>query len=317
MKIAYLNLCHTDPRLVARSAARLTADPDADMYIHVDLKSDIAPFREAVAEAGLKRVLFLKNRVKVYWGGFNAVIATLKLLNAAVRSDRHYDRYVILQNLDYPLKSWQEIHDFFEKNRDTEFIRACRIAGSRDWHFAEKYKIIERFDDDFYCVKHSKTRMLCHNGIKLIRSIPHLGFDGVIHDNGVFPLYYGAAQWAVTDDCAHYILEFARQHKTFNAVMRHVKFPDEEYFHTIVHNSSFRQRCLYGDEPVRRWLVNWRNLHYFEYPGEIVTFTAEDYDKLAARDELYVRKVRTGISDTLMDMLDEHAKNCVMEKHEY
>lgn len=312
MKIAYLNLCHTDPALVARAAARLTEDPDADMYIHVDLKSDIAPFEAAISASGLDRVRFIKNRVKVYWGGFNAVIATLRLLDTAVRSGKHYDRYVILQNLDYPLKSWREIHDFFEKTRDIEFIRACRIAESRDWHFAEKYKIIEKFDDDFYLSSHSRTEKLWHNGLKFARSIPHLGFNGIIHDGRDFPLYYGAAQWAITHECARYILDFARKHQKFNAVMRHIKFPDEEYFHTIVHNSDyFRSRCLYGDEPVRRWLVNWRNLHYFEYPGEIVTFTEKDYDKLAGREELYVRKVRTGISDKLMNMLDEHAENTV------
>ena len=41
MRIAFLNLCHTDPAIVVRVANKLTKDPDFDMYIHVDAKSDI------------------------------------------------------------------------------------------------------------------------------------------------------------------------------------------------------------------------------------------------------------------------------------
>ena len=307
MRIAYLNLCHTDPQLVARAAGRLLEDPDADMYIHVDAKTDIVPFLEAVHG---DRVHFLKKRRKVYWGGFHAVLATLELIRAAASSDRGYDRYVLLQNLDYPIRSWQYIHRFFEEHADTEFIRACRIAGSHDWHFEEKYKILHNFDDDFYLHYPNRAGRILHNGMKYVRSIPHLLFDGVIREkDGNYPVFYGSAQWALTGECAKYVLSFAKGHPEFNRVMRHVKFPDEEYFQTIVHNSPFEKNCSVRSEPEKRWLVNWRNLHYYEYPGTIVTFTEKDYGKLMERpgNELFIRKVRTGESDGLLDLLDQAA----------
>ena len=86
--------------------------------------------------------------------------------------------------------------------------------------------------------------------------------------------------------------------------MMHIKFPDEEYFQTIVHNSQFKYKCSKYDEPEQRWLVNWRNLHYYEYPREITVFKDEDFNKLKERNELFCRKVRTGVSDSLMDKLD-------------
>lgn len=307
MRIAYLNLCHTDPQLVARAAQRLTEDPDADMYIHVDLKSDITPFEDEVKKRNLQRVWFIDPRQKIYWGGFHAVNATLELIDAALSSGRHYDRLVLLQNLDYPLKSWQQIHAFFEAHPKTEFIRACCIANSHDWHFEEKYKICHHFDDDFYLSSHSKPVRLMHNGLKWVKSIPNLGFNGVIHEyDRDYPLYYGSAQWAITAECGRYILSFAKSHDKFNKTMSHIKFPDEEYFQTIVHNSPFEQNCSFRNEPVQRWLVNWRNLHYYEYPKEIVVFTGEDFDKLIKRDELFVRKVRTGVSDELLNRLDQY-----------
>ena len=131
-------------------------------------------------------------------------------------------------------------------------------------------------------------------------------FDGVIREKGQsLEMYYGTAQWAITRDCAKYIVDFERTHPKFNKIMRHVQFPDEEYFHTIVHNSEFKYRCIKYDEPEQRWLVNWRNIHYFEYPKEITVFDEKDYEKLMAREELFIRKVRKGISDKLMDMIDQ------------
>ena len=60
------------------------------------------------------------------------------------------------------------------------------------------------------------------------------------------------------------------------------------------------------DEPVQRWLVNWRNIHYFEFPDSgVVTFTEKDYDKLMSREELFCRKVRSGVSDKLLDKIDQ------------
>lgn len=305
MKIAFLNLCHCDPVIVARTARRLTENPNMDMYIHVDLKSDIQPFIEALD--GQRQVYFVKDRRTVYWGGFGAIEATIALLKGAVASDRKYDRFVILQNLDYPLKGNSQILHFFEKNSNKEFIRACKIAKSKDWHFQEKYKLFHDFDDPFYLTDKRGWKRIFHNVKKVLKSVKTIGFDGVIHEkDGDYPIYYGAAQWAVTRECAEYFIQFYETHPYYNQKMRHIKFPDEEYFHTIVHNSRFKYQCHVYDEPEKRWLVNWRNLHYYEYPGEIVVFTKEDYPKLRRRKELFVRKVRSGISDELLDLLDEN-----------
>lgn len=305
MRIAFLNLCHTDPEIVERVANKLTKDPDFDMYIHVDAKSDIAPFEERLEDNS--QVHFLKNRYKVYWGGYNAILATFELLNVALSSDRNYDYVVALQNLDYPIKSNSYIKEFFENNNGREFIRGCNIARTSDKHYSAKYKIYNSRDKDFYLNDHSKLTKLAWDGIHALMSIKTIGFNGVHKENGEeIELYYGTAQWAVTRDCARYMVDFYNSHPKFNKRMQHIKFPDEEYFHTVVHNSRFKTHCVKYDEQLKRWLVNWRNIHYFEFPDEgVVTFTEKDYDKLMGLEELFCRKVRSGVSDKLLDMIDE------------
>lgn len=304
MKIAFLNLCHCEPEIVARVAKKLTQNEDFDMFVHVDAKQDIAPFERALEN--IKRVTLLKNRVKVYWGGYNAIEATIQMLNQALASKREYDYFVVLQNLDYPIKSNREIEEFFEKHKGKEFIRGCKIAKTKDWHYARKYRIYNKRDDDFYLKNKSKVLKILHDGLLACISVKTILFDGVIREKGQsLEMYYGTAQWAITRDCAKYIVDFERTHPKFNKIMRHVQFPDEEYFHTIVHNSEFKYCCIKYDEPEQRWLVNWRNIHYFEYPKEITVFDEKDYEKLMAREELFIRKVRKGISDKLMDMIDQ------------
>lgn len=303
MRIAFLNLCHCEPEVVARVANKLTSNKNFDIYIHVDKKAEIEPFRKQLHKN--PQVHFIENRMKVYWGGYNAIEATYELLRTALRSDRNYDYFVLLQNLDYPVRSNEYIEAFFEKNKGTEFIRGCKIARTKDWHYARKYKIYNKRDDDFYTTRHSKARKILHDILLALQSIRTIGFNGVIKENNkAFDIYYGAAQWAVTRDCARYMIEFEKSHPGFNKIMRHVQFPDEEYFHTVVHNSEFKYKCVKYDEPEQRWLVNWRNLHYFEFPKEVTVFEEKDFEKIMKQDTLFVRKVKSGMSDRLMDRID-------------
>lgn len=303
MKIAFLNLCHTDPAMVARAAQKLTGSNQFDMYVHVDAKVDIAPFQTALAH--LPKTYLLQQRHKVYWGGFNAVKATVELLRQALASQQGYEYFVVLQNLDYPIRSNDEIYTFFAQNPNVEYVRGCKIAQTKDWHYARKYKIYNKRDDDFYLKNHGTVRRYLRYLRLRLQSMGTVFFNGVIQEHdGAYPMYYGAAQWAVTRQCARYIVDFYDTHPAFNKIMAHVQFPDEEYFHTVVHNSAFKESCVRYNEPEKRWLVNWRNLHYFEYPKEIVVFTEKDFDKLREQDALFIRKVRTGVSDALLDQID-------------
>jgi len=306
MKVAFLNLCHCDSRVVARVANKLTANKNFDMYIHVDQKSDQASFLQELGDN--PQVYFIKERQKVYWGGFNAVKATIALLEEAYSSPNCYDYYVLLQNLDYPIRSNAYIEEFFTSSKGVEFIRGCNIARTRDWHFARKYKIYNQRDDDFYLKKHTKLRKFARYLMLGLKSFSTFFSNGVIWEHGeTFDIYYGTAQWAVTRSCAKYIMDFYKSHPAINKRMAHVQFPDEEYFHTAVHNSPFKYNCVKFDEPEQRWLVNWRNLHYFEYPREVTVLEEKDYEKIMSQDALFIRKVRTGISDKLMARIDAEA----------
>lgn len=306
MRIAFLNLCHTDPLLVARCARRLCSDSDFDMYIHVDAKQDIEPFLKATN--GIERVYFTPNRHKVYWGGYNAIHACYELLRTALNSDRDYDYFVMMQNLDYPIKSNEQIKAFFLENNGKEFLRGCPIAGTKDWEFARKYKLYYMKDNPYGKAPNSNPKKLLITLASTVLSLTTIGFNGTIKEkDGDYDIYYGCAQWAISRKCAEYLDEFEKTHPRFNKKMKIMQFPDEEYFHTVVHNSHFKENCIKYNEPEQRWLVNWRNLTYFEFPREVTVLTKADYKKLKDQPDLFCRKVRSEVSSGLLDLLDKDA----------
>ena len=295
LKIAYLILAHIDPEHIARLTNKLTRLKDNDVYIHIDKKIDIAPFESLLKKN--KQAFFINERVALYWGGYSAVTATLHLLRDAFK-ESVYDRYVLLQGLDYPLMSNQEIIDFFKRNSDIEFVRACKITGAEEKYFSNRC-------EQFWFFDHRNFFKRCMNKFSSINPIKIR--KGYIEENGkIFDICWGVAQFALTHNCVKYVLEFSNSHEKFNQYFKYVFPADETYFHTIIFNSSFATKtCKNGLEARKKGISNWKNLHYFEYPTVAKIFTHKDFKMLQDLDFMFFRKATTNQSTELLNMIDE------------
>lgn len=65
--VVYGILCHTDPDHIARLAQKLVYGTLNKVYIHVDAKTDILPFKKKLEN--FNNIHFIENRVSVSWGG--------------------------------------------------------------------------------------------------------------------------------------------------------------------------------------------------------------------------------------------------------
>lgn len=294
LRIAYLILCHNDPQHIFRLCNRLTEETNNDVFIHIDKKIPKEPFYKLMANKS--SIYFVEDRVKVFWGGYSSIKATINLIKLA-RSKSKYDRYILLQGADYPIKSNEEIENFFEKNREVEFIRACNISKSKDKYFYSRWSCFW-FYDEINLLKKVINKANRIFNFKLRKKL--------MINNKMYDIYWGSAQWALTDKCVEYILEFNEKNNYFNQYFKYIFPPDETYFHTIIFNSHFKYKTTNKNvEKEKKYLVNWRNLHYFEYEGSIKVYTSTDYNFLRNRDELFIRKVNTEESKKLLDLLDK------------
>ncbi len=296
LKIAYLVLCHTDPNHIRRLSRRLSNH--ADVFVHVDRKENIENYKQGI---NLDNVYFIDDRLHAYWGGWNAVEALLRLMSYASKNG-DYDRYIVMQGLDYPIKSDRFILEFFEKNKNIEFIRGCNTSIAKEDYFRDKSKGYYFYNTD------CPARKVWNSFIRFLVKRCHIDIrKGYVIDGERYDVFWGAAQFAITGACVRYILEFSKEHKKFNQYFKHVFPVDETYFQSIVMNSPFVLKTIMGKaDPPIKYLVNHRNLHYFTYDeGGVGVFTVEDYYKLKDRPELYCRKVGSEKSTELLDKLDE------------
>lgn len=299
IKIAYLVLAHTDPKHIARLANKVSESDNIDVYIHIDKKIDITPFIELIPENN--SVFFIKERYSVSWAAYSSIKATLALIKKASENNQ-YDRFILLQGLDYPLVSNSQMISFFEENAGVEYIRACKITGSNDIYHSKKCECYWFYEQPNFIKKAIN---------KITNTIPIRLRRGYIKDNGRYDIYWGSAQWALTGDCIKYIMDFVKTHPKFNDYFKYVFAPDETYFQTIVFNSIISENTFSsGAEPEKRGLTNWRNLHYFEYGNSIKIFDENDYETLVNSGCLFFRKATTEKSTSLLDKIDKlHMQN--------
>ena len=242
----------------------------------------------------------------MHWGGYSSIEATVNLFRAAISGGgQSFDRFVILQGLEYPIKSNQEIHAFFEKNARKEFILAQNISESHNPREVHKYSLYWYLDSastfGAKVVHKVNSVLFLKNG--LIPAFKHnYAKSGM---NFKMQIYQGCAQFGVTRQLAEYIVGFHDENVEFNRHFQTMYAPDESYFHTIVYNSPFVKNTPDGKAITRPHLTNFENLTYFEYPTTVTLFTQKsDWPKLRDSGYLFFRKASSE-SKELLDYIDE------------
>ncbi len=81
--------------------------------------------------------------------------------------------------------------------------------------------------------------------------------------------------------------------------------PDELIFATCIMASSYKKGIEEEIGEMSSGLVNRTKLHYVEYVGKIFSYSLKDYDKLMKSGKMFVRKLESGLSESLIAKIDE------------
>jgi len=316
--LAYLILAHADASQLRRLVLALNHKA-AFFYIHIDLKSDIRPFHDALRH--FTNVCFVE-RTDVRWLAFSMVEATLTLLRASHPNRHTY--YTLLSGSDYPLKSNAEILSFFS-DTDREQLFSWRLSDMPNWqHKVQYYYPLEMISSRDY-QKHIHRRLFWGTFIKLRGFFPKRNFPV-----GLDP-YGGPQWWSLTHECVQYVLEFIDRRPDVYRFYKTTHSPDEGFFQTIIMNSQFAKRTA-GYEEHCQWSASapnapgklrkagpdpdwyppnsfWiRYVHWIEAesPGSPGTLEKRHLQMLVDSKKLFGRKFNSIKSATLLDLIDEH-----------
>jgi len=213
MQAAYLILAHDRPDLAARLAGAL----DGPAWLHVDCRVDAAPF----AAAGT----IVKDRVAPLWGSFGILEATLNGMRAA--SEEPFDRLMLLSGRDYPIKPSSVIAR--EMAGSTSVIDHHRFPHP-DWK-GGGWKRVTRWNDPAGPDRQA-VRRAAGNALAVARTAVRGRRTPPQHPYG------GSAWWCLTREAVDYVLGYCDANPEDLDFWRHVEFPDEIFFQTVLAGSG-------------------------------------------------------------------------------
>ena len=282
MKVAFLMLCHKNPKQI-NLLLKALKHPQIDVFIHVDSKNE--NIREDIEKSDGVYLLPKKDCVDVQWAQFSEVKATLNLLNAAISEGGGYSHYFLISGQDFPLKSIGEIVRFLNERKDENFIDCALI------------KRFEKRNDIYF------PRMVIGRRIwqKILKGILVYSTGGW---NQTFSIikrlkpanvqYYFVSQWwCLNDAMVKWIYNFLENYPEYIKLFKHSLCPDECFFQTLVMNSPFANTT----KPY---------LHYIKWEkgkSSPKTLTTIDYEELKKAEKLIARKFDINVDAEIIERL--------------
>ena len=270
-KIAFILLCHKDPKAVIAQARRLTAPGDF-VAIHFDRNgADAAHAEIAQALKDNPNVVFAPKRIRCGWGEWSLVEATLAALRAAVATFPKASHFYLISGDCMPTKSSRWMHGFLD-DHDGDFIESFDFFAS-DWiktGFREERLVYRHWFNErsrkrlFYAAFGLQKRL----GLK--RRIP-----------ADLQMMIGSQWWCLRRPTVEKVLGFIDRRRDVLRFFRTTWIPDESFFQTLV-------RHLVPEGEILNRTPTF--LMFSDY-GMPVTFYNDHYDLLVSQDFLFARKI--------------------------
>jgi hypothetical protein len=301
MNIAYLISAHTDAPQLARLIRALHAD--AEFFIHIDKKSDIRPFEEAITA---KNVHFIEKRIDVRWGTLIEVEYQMALIRAAVQHPRHFDHIFFLSGMDYPLWSNEHITRWLEEQGDRETLQGiCMdteyIQGQQRELYTRSRPLFRLFGNKW----DQKLSILCRKALGAVGYRKRLSFRIGLD---TWHLYKGSAWWCISEELARYVLETYQQCPEVKRYFRDSFGQAETIIQTIAFNSpQWAPKCIRSEGPYPG-LDALTPLHFIIYEPVIKVMDETDYPALVASGKMFARKFRSGQSEKIIELLNANRK---------
>jgi hypothetical protein len=213
MKIAALVQVHLRPDLAAYLLNRLST-PLWNVYVHVDRKTDVAPFG-ALSD----RAVFLRRRKRVFWGGFSQIEATLLLLRRAY-GDTENTHFYLMSGQCFPIKTDVEIEHRL-RQCGGNFVSMVKMPTHEKpllrlnrWHCNDvRYGKLHRYRRAFF------------------RRLPERNLHRLLR--GMEP-WAGSQWWLLNRQAVGQIFDFVSRNRWYPRAFWYSHCPDECFFQTLV-----------------------------------------------------------------------------------
>lgn len=270
---AYLIMAHGDFKLLKKLLVLLD-DTRNDIYIHVDRKVKnfiVDEYRELVKKARL----FFTKRINVAWGGYSQIEAELILLKEAVKAEHSY--YHLLSGADLPIKTQNEIHDFFAVDNKKNYIGIDAVGIEESYALSRigRYHLLQDYTGRGLQGRNRYVVLICDILEKyLLKLQEYLKVNRLKNWN--MCVYKGPNWFSITHSLAKYVVQ---KEKYIKKNFGNGICADELFLQTIAMNSEYRNSI---ENNYLRY-IDWNR-------GKPYIFQLDDFEELCKSDKLFARK---------------------------
>ena len=224
LKIVFALLAHGDPKLVAH-VVRTMIKTGHRIVVHYDAKVADPQYEALQAAAGgdLDTVRYAR-RVRVGWGEWSVVQATLNCIETIEASGWEPDYVYLMSGMDYPIRDSGQLEHFLRRNQGDEFIESVP-SESIKWVKSGPQR--ERYQYRWY-FNWRDNPQLTENVFALQRN---LGLKRRFLPN--MSPHLGSQWWVLTWPTLKAIMTIARQPGIVD-FFRTTLIADELFFQTLV-----------------------------------------------------------------------------------
>jgi len=307
INVAFLIIAHTDMDQLKRLCKKLTNY--GDLYIHIDEKTDVcyvSTIKKYISTLNTdNEINILSARISVFWGGYNSIYAIRNLLESAIKnSQKTHDRVFLLSGLCYPLFSKEAFMQFCDDYKGKELMTAYNITTGLQKQ-QERVILYHLFRDIYPPLGNNFLRRCIIAGART--ALKYFGLRKKIYlmtQGQKWDIYTSSAWFGLTGACAQYVYDMLSRNKDIERYFKTSYASDELVIPTIVMNSSFGQTAeiinYYNFEELSR-------LHYLHYTDAIWSYDENDFEEIMQSGKPFVRKLTSGKSEKLIEMIDENA----------
>lgn len=288
MKQAILIMYHEDYNLLLE-LLKLIDNENFDIYLHIDKKVKDFDY-ENVKRIIKKSKIYFTKRLDVRWGTFKQIECELLLLKLA--SKNHYKYYHLISGVDLPIKSIDEIYNFFE-SKNLEFVGFTEFSSISTPNL-ERVKYYHLFNNNL----RSKDKFFRYISNKvyynLLKIEKKLNIDRLKNTNLEFRK--GPNWFSITDNLVYYVLS---QEKQIRKIFKYTHCCDELFLQTIVYNSEFKNKVYsyyQNDNQNTMRLIDWVR-------GEPYIFLEDDFNLIKKSKMLFARKFSSKNKEIVLKLI--------------
>jgi Core-2/I-Branching enzyme len=306
-KLGIVVLAYNRPQQLAILLATLR-HPQVTTYLHIDSRTDIRPFRRALADARVSDVVWVR-RHRSSWGSIGIVDAELDGIARAVADGCAY--VLLISGEDFPLRPVAEIVSFAEANRGRSFVETFTLGDAnggwpRQGRERTEFYAARVFGRPFTCVPYGEDT----SGMKASRRLLNWGLRARFMAKPArrFPPYlapFGGSQWLnLAAGAAGYVLDFVRDHSDYREYHAYTVCPDELFLQSIMLGTGFAETHEIVDDDLR--FLRWSS--GVDHPK---TLALEDLPAIRESADLFARKVAAEEDPRLFTALRERTRAAV------